>query len=107
MSQDPQIANLIEKEVQRQREGLEMIPSENHTSDAVLEALGSRLTDKYSEGYPGIRYYGGCDNVDAVENLARRSFSVPIMQTSNHTPAARQILLSTLPFSTPATPSWA
>ena len=71
MSQDPQIANLIEKEVQRQREGLEMIPSENHTSDAVLEALGSRLTDKYSEGYPGIRYYGGCDNVDAVENLAR------------------------------------
>ena len=70
-SQDPQIADLIEKEVRRQHEGLEMIPSENHTSDAVLEALGSRLTDKYSEGYPGMRYYGGCDNVDAVENLAR------------------------------------
>lgn len=48
-----------------------MIPSENHTSSAVLEALGSRLTDKYSEGYPGMRYYGGCENVDAVENLAR------------------------------------
>lgn len=68
---DPDIYNLIQKEVQRQSEGLEMIPSENHTSQAVLEALGSRLTDKYSEGYPGMRYYGGCENVDAVENLAR------------------------------------
>lgn len=68
---DPEIHTLIQKEILRQSEGLEMIPSENHTSGAVLEALGSRLTDKYSEGYPGIRYYGGCDNVDAVENLAR------------------------------------
>ncbi len=68
---DPDIYNLIEKEALRQAEGLEMIPSENHTSGAVLEALGSRLTDKYSEGYPGIRYYGGCENVDVVENLAR------------------------------------
>lgn len=69
-SQDPDIYNYIEKEITRQTEGLEMIPSENHTSGAVLEALGSRLTDKYSEGYPGMRYYGGCVNVDAVENLA-------------------------------------
>jgi glycine hydroxymethyltransferase len=68
---DPDIFNLIKKEVKRQTEGLEMIPSENHTSQAVLEALGSRLTDKYSEGYPGMRYYGGCENVDMVENLAR------------------------------------
>ena len=68
---DPQIFDLIQKEIQRQTEGLEMIPSENHTSGAVLEALGSRLTDKYSEGYPGIRYYGGCQFVDAVENLAK------------------------------------
>lgn len=68
---DPEIYTLIEKEIARQSEGLEMIPSENHTSNAVLEALGSRLTDKYSEGYPGMRYYGGCENVDAVENLAR------------------------------------
>lgn len=68
---DPDIFNLIKKEVKRQTEGLEMIPSENHTSPAVLEALGSRLTDKYSEGYPGMRYYGGCENVDMVENLAR------------------------------------
>lgn len=69
--QDPEIYLSIQKEVARQSEGLEMIPSENHTSSAVLEALGSRLTDKYSEGYPGMRYYGGCENVDAVENLAR------------------------------------
>lgn len=70
-TQDSDIYNLIQKEIKRQSEGLEMIPSENHTSGAVLEALGSRLTDKYSEGYPGMRYYGGCENVDAVENLAR------------------------------------
>ncbi len=69
--QDPDIYNLIQKEIARQSEGLEMIPSENHTSQAVIEALGSRLTDKYSEGYPGQRYYGGCENVDMVENLAR------------------------------------
>ena len=65
------IKKLIKSEVKRQTEGLEMIPSENHTSGAVLEALGSRLTDKYSEGYPGQRYYGGCEVVDQVENLAR------------------------------------
>lgn len=69
--QDPDIYNLIQKEIKRQSKGLEMIPSENHTSGAVLEALGSRLTDKYSEGYPGMRYYGGCENVDKVENHAR------------------------------------
>lgn len=68
---DPEIYNLIQKETARQAEGLEMIPSENHTSAAVLEALGSRLTDKYSEGYPGLRYYGGCEYVDQVETLAR------------------------------------
>ena len=69
--QDDAITKLIQSEEQRQREGLEMIPSENHTSTAVLQALGSRLTDKYSEGYPGKRYYGGCEFVDAIENLAR------------------------------------
>jgi len=68
---DPKIAALIQQETHRQAEGLEMIPSENHTSEAVLEALGTRLTDKYSEGYPGMRYYGGCEVVDEVENLAR------------------------------------
>ncbi len=69
--QDKVIEELIKAETKRQREGLEMIPSENHTSPDVLKALGSRLTDKYSEGYPGKRYYGGCEVVDKVENLAR------------------------------------
>ena len=68
---DVAIAKLIDQETARQRDGLEMIPSENHTSGDVMAALGSRLTDKYSEGYPGMRYYGGCEYVDAVENLAR------------------------------------
>ncbi len=69
--EDEEIAQLIKAETNRQRDGLEMIPSENHTSADVLKALGSRLTDKYSEGYPGMRYYGGCEFVDQVENLAR------------------------------------
>lgn len=69
--QDKEIEQLIAAEIKRQSEGLEMIPSENHTSGEVLKALGSRLTDKYSEGYPGKRYYGGCEIVDKVENLAR------------------------------------
>ncbi|MDO8591772.1 MAG: serine hydroxymethyltransferase [bacterium] len=68
---DKEVQKLIAAEEKRQREGLEMIPSENHTSSDVLKALGSRLTDKYSEGYPGTRYYGGCEVVDEVENLAR------------------------------------
>jgi glycine hydroxymethyltransferase len=71
MKKDVEIERLIIAEEDRQRNGLEMIPSENHTSGAVLHALGSRLTDKYSEGYPGMRYYGGCEIVDQVENIAR------------------------------------
>ena len=67
---DKEIEKLIIAETRRQAEGLEMIPSENHTSGDVLKALGSRLTDKYSEGYPGRRYYGGCEYVDEVERLA-------------------------------------
>ncbi len=68
---DKVVEDLIKAEVKRQTDGLEMIPSENHTSADVLAASGSRLTDKYSEGYPGMRYYGGCEVVDKVENLAR------------------------------------
>jgi glycine hydroxymethyltransferase len=68
---DKEIEALIIAETNRQANGLEMIPSENHTSSDVLKALGSRLTDKYSEGYPGQRYYGGCEVVDKVENIAR------------------------------------
>lgn len=71
MFKDKDIEKLIEAEVKRQAEGLEMIPSENHTSAQVLAAMGTRLSDKYSEGYPGMRYYGGCEVVDQVENLAR------------------------------------
>jgi glycine hydroxymethyltransferase len=69
--EDVEIKKLATLEAKRQADGLEMIPSENHTSRAVLEMLGSRLTDKYSEGYPGARYYGGCEFVDKVENIAR------------------------------------
>jgi glycine hydroxymethyltransferase len=67
---DPQIHALIRREVQRQEEGLELIASENFASRAVLEAMGSELTNKYAEGYPGKRYYGGCEVVDEVERLA-------------------------------------
>ena len=68
---DPEIAAQIENEVPRQHEGLEMIASENFVSRAVLEAAGTVFTNKYAEGYPGKRYYGGCEFADVVENLAR------------------------------------
>jgi glycine hydroxymethyltransferase len=68
--QDPEIYKVIEQEVERQRYTLELIASENHTSLAVMEAQGSPLTNKYAEGYPGKRYYGGCEYVDVVENIA-------------------------------------
>jgi len=67
---DPQIAKAIQNEIKRSSEGLEMIASENYVSEAVLEALGSPLTNKYAEGYPGKRYYGGNEFIDVVENLA-------------------------------------
>jgi glycine hydroxymethyltransferase len=67
---DKDVAALIKKEEKRQREGLELIPSENYVSRAVLEAMGSVFTNKYSEGYPGKRYYGGQDNTDKVEQMA-------------------------------------
>src|SRR5262252_6860075 len=68
---DPVIANAIDNEVARQANGLELIASENFVSEAVLEAAGSVFTNKYAEGYPGKRYYGGCEFTDVVENLAR------------------------------------
>src|SRR5207248_10288517 len=68
---DPAIASAIDNETQRQHEGLELIASENFVSEAVLEAMGSVFTNKYAEGYPGKRYYGGCEYADVVENLAR------------------------------------
>ena len=67
---DPQVADAIEAEVNRQRDKIELIASENFVSNAVIEAMGTPLTNKYAEGYPGKRYYGGCECVDIVENLA-------------------------------------
>ena len=68
---DPKVFEAIQNEIRRQNQKLELIASENHVSQAVLEALGQPMTNKYAEGYPGKRYYGGCEFVDVVENLAR------------------------------------
>lgn len=68
---DPEVSQAIAGELTRQRETLEMIASENFVPRAVLQAQGSVLTNKYAEGYPGRRYYGGCENVDVIEDLAR------------------------------------
>jgi Glycine/serine hydroxymethyltransferase len=67
----PEIHDVIQKEVQRQNDGLELIASENFASRAVMEAMGTALTNKYAEGLPGKRYYGGCEVVDRAEELAR------------------------------------
>ena len=67
---DPELYGAMEQELQRQRDHIELIASENFTSPAVMQAMGSHLTNKYAEGYPGARYYGGCEHVDVVEQLA-------------------------------------
>ncbi|MEK7124425.1 MAG: serine hydroxymethyltransferase [Patescibacteria group bacterium] len=86
--QDAQVAKLIDLETQRQKETLQMIPSENHCSSAVREALGSILTDKYAEGLPGKRYYGGNQFIDKVENLcierAKKLFKVEHVNVQPH-----------------------
>lgn len=71
IKQDQEIAALIHKELERQQNKIELIASENFVSKAVMEAMGTVLTNKYAEGYPGKRYYGGCEHVDVVENIAR------------------------------------
>src|SRR3989338_7308886 len=71
-SADPKLAELLKAETQRQRQGLELIPSENYVSGAVLEALGSVFTNKYAEGYPGRRYYAGNEFVDKLEDLTKK-----------------------------------
>lgn len=87
-SSDPEIYNAIHKELIRQQSGLEMIASENYTSQAVMEAQGSVLTNKYAEGYPGKRYYGGCENIDVVEALAiervKTLFKAPAANVQPH-----------------------
>src|SRR5690606_17887067 len=69
--QDQQVFQAIQDELKRQRTKIELIASENFVSEAVMEAQGSVLTNKYAEGYPGRRYYGGCEHVDVAENIAR------------------------------------
>ncbi|HNA57468.1 MAG TPA: serine hydroxymethyltransferase, partial [Chitinophagales bacterium] len=70
MRRDTEVFDIIKKELHRQTEGIELIASENYVSDQVLEAMGSCMTNKYAEGYPGKRYYGGCEYVDVTENIA-------------------------------------
>lgn len=91
---DPEIADAIEQELARQRNKIELIASENFVSEAVMQAMGSPLTNKYAEGYPGKRYYGGCEYVDIVENLAivrAKSCLAPSMRTCSRIPAHRRI----------------
>ena len=68
---DPEVAKAMTDEINRQNDNIELIASENIVSKAVMAAMGSPLTNKYAEGYPGKRYYGGCEHVDVVEDLAR------------------------------------
>ncbi len=106
---DPEIAEAIAHERQRQFENVELIASENFTSQAVMEAQGSCLTNKYAEGYPGKRWYGGCEFVDVGgiprHRPRRKNSSAPTMSTCSRTAAARR----TWPFisasSSPATRS--
>ena len=70
MQKDSLVFDLLQKELKRQREGIELIASENFTSLAVMQAMGSVATNKYAEGYPGKRYYGGCEVIDELETLA-------------------------------------
>jgi hypothetical protein len=97
--QDPEVWKAIGQESDRQRNNLELIASENYTSKAVMEATGSVLTNKYAEGYPGKRYYGGCEYVDVTENLARdgpRACSVPILPMYSPIQVPRPTWASTL-----------
>ncbi|MBN1823481.1 MAG: serine hydroxymethyltransferase [Endomicrobiales bacterium] len=100
--QDPEIYEAIQKELERQRNTLELIASENHTSEAVMEAQGSCLTNKYAEGYPGKRYYGGCEFVDIAENIAidraKRLFGAEFVNVQPHsgTQANIAVLMSLL-----------
>jgi len=103
---DPEIAEAIEKETLREERKIVLIASENYTSEAVLEAQGGVLTNKYAEGYPDRRYYGGCEYVDIVERLAIRSSSVRSTPTCSPSPAPPPIWGSTSRSLSPGTPSW-
>ena len=95
-SQDSEVWSAIAAEMERQQDGLEMIASENYTSPAVLQAAGSVLTNKYAEGYPGRRYYGGCEFVDQVENIARNRAKQLGARTYLTKPVTEKVLIETL-----------
>ena len=95
---DPEIAAAITAEFDRQNSHIELIASENWVSPAVMSAMGSILTNKYAEGYPGKRYYGGCECVDVVEELARERYSDANMSMYSHIPGHRQTWLCSLQF---------
>src|SRR6202048_815178 len=94
---DPEVYALIREETERQEYGLELIASENFVSEAVLEAAGSTLTNKYAEGLPGKRYYGGCEVVDKVEQLAidRAKALFGADHANGHPPAGSQANMAT------------
>ena len=107
---DPEVYEAIQREVERQDSQLELIASENFTSEAVLEATGSVFTNKYAEGYPGKRYYGGCEFTDIVENLARerakKLFGAEYVNVQPH--SGSQANQAAYPrWCVPAIPSWA
>lgn len=98
---DPELAKAIEAEDARQEAHIELIASENYCSPAVMEAQGSKLTNKYAEGYPGKRYYGGCEYVDVIEQLAidrAKALLVLTMQTFNRMLVHKQMLRYILHF---------
>jgi glycine hydroxymethyltransferase len=98
MNKDQTIFKFIREEEDRQKSGIELIASENFVSNQVLEAMGTVLTNKYAEGLPGKRYYGGCEVVDKVESLAReRAKELFNGSTYNLIQAPRQMLLLCLP----------
>ena len=105
---DAELWQAMEQEKVRQEEHIELIASENYTSPRVMQAQGSQLTNKYAEGYPGKRYYGGCEYVDVVEQLAidraKELFGADYARTSSRTPAPRLTLLSTPRCCSRATP---
>src|SRR2546429_9255940 len=83
---DPEVGAAIRDEFERQQYTLELIPSENIASPAVLQALGSLLNNKYAEGYPGKRYYGGCENIDPIEALAVKRSKAPFWAEHTNVP---------------------
>ncbi len=107
---DPDIFGAIRNETNRQNTKLELIASENFVSRAVLEAAGSIMTNKYAEGYPGKRYYGGCEFVDVAENIARdraKNYSGRNMPMSSRTPVHRRTWRFILRSLSRAIQSWA